>query len=249
MVGIDLADPGFWDSGLRARRGAALGGRGVGRRSLRQHLPYGSERCTRLRLYALALADAGPGRPVDLDDPWREPSRRYEPAGATSPPAPLRTPSGSARRRGNRSARGPSARSTAGPGSSSRSRWRRVTRSRSRRTPPPSRRRARVDFHRYLSVAEFARRFGASPATIAAVGASLRAHGLRPGAASANGLALSLTTEPPPWPGPSRPRFAGSRCAAGRRPSRTRARPAVDGAWPATSRRSSGWTAFPGSGH
>lgn len=47
-------------------------------------------------------------------------------------------------------------------------------------------------FHRYLSVAQFARRFGASARQIAAVKRSLRAHGLRPGRVSANGLAISV---------------------------------------------------------
>jgi hypothetical protein len=52
-----------------------------------------------------------------------------------------------------------------------------------------------AELRKYLSVAEFARRFGASAASVAAVRASLRAHGLRPGAPSANGLALSVSAD------------------------------------------------------
>ncbi len=48
-------------------------------------------------------------------------------------------------------------------------------------------------YHHYLSVAEFADRFGATPATIASVRAALIAEGLTPSAASANGLSLSVS--------------------------------------------------------
>lgn len=48
-------------------------------------------------------------------------------------------------------------------------------------------------YHHYLTVSQFADRFGANPATIAAVEASLRAHGLEPGAAAANRLSIPLT--------------------------------------------------------
>jgi subtilase family serine protease len=48
------------------------------------------------------------------------------------------------------------------------------------------------DYHHYLSVAEFAQRFAPSPSTVAAVQASLRSHGLGPGALSANGLSLTV---------------------------------------------------------
>ncbi len=49
------------------------------------------------------------------------------------------------------------------------------------------------DYHHYLSVAAFRQRFGPTDAQIAAVSASLRAHGLAPGAVSANGLAIPVT--------------------------------------------------------
>ena len=45
----------------------------------------------------------------------------------------------------------------------------------------------------YISPAQFAQRFGPTAAEIASVRASLRAHGLDPGAASANGLAIPVT--------------------------------------------------------
>ena len=44
----------------------------------------------------------------------------------------------------------------------------------------------------YITPAQFAERFGPTPATIASVQSSLRAHGLSPGAASANGLAIPV---------------------------------------------------------
>lgn len=47
-------------------------------------------------------------------------------------------------------------------------------------------------YHRYLSVSEFRQRFGPTDSQIAAVSASLRGHGLTPGAVSANGLALPV---------------------------------------------------------
>jgi len=50
-------------------------------------------------------------------------------------------------------------------------------------------------YHRYLSVAQFAARFGAAPSTVAAVRASLRAQGLTPGALAADGLALSVASD------------------------------------------------------
>ncbi|MDQ6807683.1 MAG: putative Ig domain-containing protein [Actinomycetota bacterium] len=48
-------------------------------------------------------------------------------------------------------------------------------------------------YRRYLSVAQFAARFGPSPTQIAAVEASLRGHGLTPGPVSANGLAIGIS--------------------------------------------------------
>jgi hypothetical protein len=47
-------------------------------------------------------------------------------------------------------------------------------------------------YHHFLTVSQFARRFGATPATIAAVGASLRARGLTPGTPAANGLSIPV---------------------------------------------------------
>ncbi len=49
-------------------------------------------------------------------------------------------------------------------------------------------------YHQYLSVAEFRQRFGPTDAQIAAVSASLRAHGLTPGPVSANGLAIPVSS-------------------------------------------------------
>lgn len=48
-------------------------------------------------------------------------------------------------------------------------------------------------YHRYLTPDEFAARFGAAPAAIAAVRGALRAAGLSPQAVSANGLAIRAT--------------------------------------------------------
>ncbi len=48
-------------------------------------------------------------------------------------------------------------------------------------------------YHRYLSVSEFARRFGPTQAELVAARASLRAEGLTPGAVSANDLSLRVT--------------------------------------------------------
>jgi subtilase family serine protease len=48
-------------------------------------------------------------------------------------------------------------------------------------------------YGRYLSVAQFARRFGAGPSQLAAVSAAMRAGGLRVGAPSANHLTISVT--------------------------------------------------------
>ena len=48
-------------------------------------------------------------------------------------------------------------------------------------------------YHHYLSVARFAARFGAAPASVAAVDADLRAQGLKPGALAANGLSLHVS--------------------------------------------------------
>ena len=47
-------------------------------------------------------------------------------------------------------------------------------------------------YHRYLNVAGFAQRFGARPAQVAAVRATLRAAGLQPGPLTANGLSFSV---------------------------------------------------------
>ena len=48
-------------------------------------------------------------------------------------------------------------------------------------------------FHDYLTPSQFANRFGATPAQIQAVQSSLRAHGLAPGAVSANRLSIPLS--------------------------------------------------------
>jgi len=48
------------------------------------------------------------------------------------------------------------------------------------------------DYHHYLSVSEFAQRFGASPQALAAVDSTLRADGLAPATVAADGLSLSV---------------------------------------------------------
>src|SRR5581483_9810494 len=48
------------------------------------------------------------------------------------------------------------------------------------------------EYHRYLSVLQFAARFGPERSTISDVQASLRAHGLRPSAFSPNGLSIAV---------------------------------------------------------
>jgi subtilase family serine protease len=48
-------------------------------------------------------------------------------------------------------------------------------------------------FRAYITPAEFAQRFGATPTQIRAVQASLKAHGLNPGTISANGLSIPVT--------------------------------------------------------
>jgi hypothetical protein len=48
-------------------------------------------------------------------------------------------------------------------------------------------------YHRYLSVAAFAQRFGPTPGQIAAARVSLRAQGLAPGSITANGLSFSVS--------------------------------------------------------
>jgi hypothetical protein len=50
-------------------------------------------------------------------------------------------------------------------------------------------------YHHFLSVAQFARQFGPTGATIATVRSSLRAHGLRPGRLSPNGLSISVSAD------------------------------------------------------
>jgi subtilase family serine protease len=47
-------------------------------------------------------------------------------------------------------------------------------------------------FHRYLTVAQFAQRFGPTPQQVDQVRSSLRAHGLAPGPVSANGLVIRV---------------------------------------------------------
>lgn len=54
-------------------------------------------------------------------------------------------------------------------------------------------------YHHYLTVAQFAARFGASPSAIAKVRAAVEAHGMTAGATTANGLALEVS----PAAGPS----------------------------------------------
>src|SRR6185312_1508596 len=49
------------------------------------------------------------------------------------------------------------------------------------------------EYHRYLSVAQFARRFGPTEAQVAAVRAALEARGLRPGALAANRLTFNVS--------------------------------------------------------
>jgi len=49
------------------------------------------------------------------------------------------------------------------------------------------------EYRDYITPAEFAQRFGATPATVQAVETSLRAHGLDPGPVSANSLSIPVT--------------------------------------------------------
>ena len=49
-----------------------------------------------------------------------------------------------------------------------------------------------ASYRQFLTVSQFARRFGAAPAAIAAVRASLRARGLRPGTPAPNGLSIPV---------------------------------------------------------
>jgi subtilase family serine protease len=49
-------------------------------------------------------------------------------------------------------------------------------------------------YHHYLTVAQFARRFGASPSAIANVREAVAAHGMAAGAATPNGLALEVSS-------------------------------------------------------
>jgi subtilase family serine protease len=49
------------------------------------------------------------------------------------------------------------------------------------------------DYHQYLSVAQFAQRFGATPSQIAAVRSSLASRGLTVGSVTANGLSLNIS--------------------------------------------------------
>ena len=49
------------------------------------------------------------------------------------------------------------------------------------------------DYHQYLSVAQFAQRFGATPSQISAVRSSLASRGLTVGSVTANGLSLNIT--------------------------------------------------------
>jgi hypothetical protein len=48
-------------------------------------------------------------------------------------------------------------------------------------------------FHHYLTVAQFAARFGADPASVAALRVTLRGYGLHPGALAADGLSLPVS--------------------------------------------------------
>ncbi|MDQ6606095.1 MAG: protease pro-enzyme activation domain-containing protein [Actinomycetota bacterium] len=105
-----------------------------------------------------------------------------------------------------------------------------------------------ADFRRYLSVAEFARRFGPGAAAVAAVRSSLRAHGLYAGAPSVNGLALSLSTDAGAVAQAFSTSFHRIALRSGATAYATRARRGWTARWPATSRRSSVSTASPGSG-
>jgi subtilase family serine protease len=49
------------------------------------------------------------------------------------------------------------------------------------------------EYRQYITPRQFARRFGATPAAVKAVEASLRAHGLRPGRVSANSLSIQVS--------------------------------------------------------
>ncbi len=49
------------------------------------------------------------------------------------------------------------------------------------------------EYRQYITPAQFAKRFGAAPGAVAAVEASLKAHGLTPGSPSANALSIPVT--------------------------------------------------------
>jgi subtilase family serine protease len=51
------------------------------------------------------------------------------------------------------------------------------------------------NYHAYLTPAQFGQRFGATPDQVAAVEASLRAHGMQPGAVAANRLSIPVTAD------------------------------------------------------
>ncbi len=73
-----------------------------------------------------------------------------------------------------------------------------------------------IFFHRFLSTAQFRRRFAPSAATVAAVRRSLEAHGLHPGAVDASGLALSVTAAGGTIEHAMRLRFSRVRLRSGR---------------------------------
>jgi subtilase family serine protease len=80
----------------------------------------------------------------------------------------------------------------------------------------------------YLTPSEFARRFGASAGQIAAVDASLREHGLHPGAASANRLSISVAASAASVEHAFALRLEHVQLAGGRRAVVASAAPAID---------------------
>jgi Pro-kumamolisin, activation domain/Putative Ig domain len=85
-------------------------------------------------------------------------------------------------------------------------------------------------YHQFLTVSQFARRFGAAPAAIAAVRASLRARGLAPGAPAANGLSIPVRGSAADVSTAFRTSFQRLRLRGGRIVFTNTAAPAVAGA-------------------
>ena len=83
-------------------------------------------------------------------------------------------------------------------------------------------------YHQYLARGEFATRFGATPATLAAVESSLRAHGLNPGTPLANNLTIPVDTTVEAAAAAFAVRFEQDRLPSGRVAYRNAVAPSLD---------------------